>query len=218
VDNRRRLATALGLLGAFLIAVAAGGWLARQSHGGPVVAVVPPPPSSPAPPLVVVSASVASATAAASVVDIASPSPFPLTSPSIAASVTPSVTPSASTVPGASVDPATAAQFAADLLVALQTGDTTYLNERIDPAVVDRYGASQCMAHIDAFKPDPTASWTVVSSSGPQPWPWMSDGLTTQIPDAWTVSVNDAASGQRDLHFAPADGTWRWFVDCGKPA
>jgi hypothetical protein len=38
--------------------------------------------------------------------------------------------------------------------------------------------------------------------------------LTIGLAGAFLTSV---AAGRRDLHFAPADGRWRWFLDCGNP-
>ena len=115
------------------------------------------------------------------------------------------------------LDPATAEDFAADLLAAIQAGDTQYLFDRLHPAVIARYDTSQCRAKVDGFTADPSATWTVVSSSGPAPWSWASDNLATTIDDAWTVTVKEPGKPRRDLHFAPADGLWRWFVDCGTP-
>jgi hypothetical protein len=83
--------------------------------------------------------------------------------------------------------------------------------------VIDRYGADQCTKHVSKFGPDPSASWTVVTSNGPAAWSWITDKLTTVIADTWTVTIDEPGAGQRDLHFAPADWTWRWFLDCGNP-
>jgi hypothetical protein len=57
-----------------------------------------------------------------------------------------------------------------------------------------------------------------VSATGPAPWDWELDERSTLIPDAWTVSVGWSQPGveeRREVHFAPADATWRWFTDCG---
>jgi hypothetical protein len=203
----QRAVVGLGLVGAFLISVAAGGLLARELHGlpTPLVAVVSPSPG--ASPSASVPSSVTASSPPAS-------TGLPTLSPAL-----PTATPTAAPIPTptAILDPPTAADFAAALLSALQTGNDAYLNGRLHPAVIDRYGASQCTKHVSTFGPDPSAQWTVVTVNGPAPWSWVTDSLTTVIPDTRTVTVDEPSTGQRDLHFAPSDGTWRWFLDCGKP-
>ena len=59
-----------------------------------------------------------------------------------------------------------------------------------------------------------------MSDTGPAEWDWELDGVTTPIPDAHTVTVNwrdPNVDEQREVHIAPAEGTWRWFTDCGDP-
>jgi hypothetical protein len=114
------------------------------------------------------------------------------------------------------LDPATPEEFADDLLVAFQTGDGQYLFDHLHPLVFDRYGERQCRRYVNGFAPDPSASWTVQSSTGPAPWGWVTD-LITAVADAWTVTIEIPGEGQREVHFAPFEGTWRWFVDCGDP-
>jgi hypothetical protein len=116
------------------------------------------------------------------------------------------------------LDPPTADDFAAALLAAFQTGDSEYLVDRLHPAVFERYGEGQCRSHVNGLEADPAATWTVVSSDGPALWSWETDDLATTIDDTWTVTVDEPDTGQRDLHFAPRDGKWRWFLDCGDPA
>jgi hypothetical protein len=115
------------------------------------------------------------------------------------------------------LDPPSAEELADGLLAAFQTGDAQYLFDRLHPLVFDRYGERQCRRHINGFAPNPGAQWTVVTSSGPAPWSWETDGLSTTVGDTWTVTLDEPGTGQRDVHFAPADGKWRWFLDCGDP-
>ena len=112
------------------------------------------------------------------------------------------------------LDPPTAEDFANDLLAAFQTGDSEYLFQRLHPKVFKRYGEAQCRLHINGIPSDPAATWTVISTSGPAPWSWETDGLKATVSDTWTVVIEIPDEGQREVHFAPSAGRWRWFVDC----
>jgi hypothetical protein len=191
------------LVVAFLLSVGAGAWLSRQ-RTGTSVAIVPTP--SPAPTVL----STASPAPTAPPTPTSAPTPSPSPAPGTASPAVPSTTPPA-------LDPPTADEFADALLVAFQSGDSQYLFDRLHPAVFDRYGMRQCRRHIDGLPADPSARWTVQSSSGPAPWAWETDGLTTTVSDAWTVTIRIPDEGQREIHFAPFEGTWRWFTDCGEP-
>lgn len=146
--------------------------------------------------------------------------------PTSSASTTPSAAPptaSSTALPTATpsappaLDPATAEEFAFELLTAFRSDDAAYLYERLHPLVPERYGERQCRRYVNALPPDPGADWTVQSSSGPAPWDWETDGLTTTVADTWTVAIEIPDEGQREVHFTPFEGTWRWFVDCGDP-
>jgi hypothetical protein len=116
------------------------------------------------------------------------------------------------------LDPATAEEFTTDLAAAITDGDEEYLNARLHPAVIERFGARQCARHIADDVIGQAVNWQVEGSTGPAPWDYVSDGLTTTIDDTWTVTVTEPpATDTAELHFAPADGTWRWFTDCGDP-
>jgi len=116
-------------------------------------------------------------------------------------------------------DPADIPQFMTDLADALRQGKGNFLFSNLHPAVLDRYGEQACRRF--------TASATVdglhmeyIGSDGPGPWDWVLDDLTTTIEDAWSVTVvwrQPGAEEQRDVRIAPADGSWRWFTDCGDP-
>jgi hypothetical protein len=188
---------------AFLLSVGAGAWLSRQRTGAPV-AIVPTP--SPAPTAPITASPLPTAPPTPTAVPTPTPSPDPPTAP-------PSVPPSAPPT----LDPATPEEFADALLAAFQSADTQYLFDRLHPLVFERYGERQCRRHVNGFAADPSASWTVLSSSGPAPWEWETDGLTTTVSDTWTVSIEIPDEGQGEVHFAPSEGTWRWFVDCGDP-
>lgn len=201
------------LVVAFALSVGAGAWLGRQRTGTPVASVPTPSPAptalftaSPPPTL--------PPTPTPTVAPTPTPSPVPPTaSPTAPPTAPPTATPSAPPP----LDPPTAEEFADALLAAFQSGDTQYLLDRVHPVVFERYGVRQCRRHVNGFAADPSASWTVQSSSGPAPWEWETDGLTTTVSDTWTVTIRIPDEGQRDIHFAPFEGTWRWFVDCGEP-
>lgn len=197
------------LVVAFLLSIGAGAWLNRQ-RTGPSVAVVPTP--TPA-------ATTAPTPSAAPPTPTRTPTPSPSpTPPTVPPTSPPTLPPTAPPATPAPLDPPTAEEFAADLLAAFQTGGTQYLYERLHPLVLERYGARQCRRYVnEELPPDPSASWTVLSSTGPAPWDWETDDLTTKVDDTWTVTIRIPEEGEREVHFTPFEGTWRWFVDCGDP-
>jgi hypothetical protein len=187
---------------AFVLSVGAGALIGRQRSAPPVASVPTPTPALTATP------SSAPPTPTPAPTQTATPGPA-TTPPTLPPSATPSAAP---------LDPPTAEDFADDLLIAFQSGDTAYLFDRLHPLVFERYGERQCRRYVNQeLQPDPAASWTVLSSSGPAPWAWETDGLTTTVNDTWTVNIEIPDEGQREVHFAPSDGTWRWFADCGVP-
>jgi hypothetical protein len=249
----RWAAVVSGLVGAFLVSVAAGGFIARQLNSlatVPPVAVVTPAPATASPPNASITSLPASPTAtpeipsasstpptaspteaATPAVTPAAPSPSgqqtspPTSLPSATASGEPTTTPGQpsgsppTALPTGVLDPATAEEFAADLSAAIRDGQNQYLIDRLHPATVDRYGLAQCRVYIRDTVSGSDVTWEVQASTGPTPWDYVTDDLTTTIPDAWAVTVRQPGAEPeiRDLHFAPFDGTWRWFTDCGEP-
>jgi hypothetical protein len=189
---------------AFVLSVGAGALIGRQRSAPPVASV--PTPS----PVVTDTATPTLAPATPTVAPTETPSHAPPTNPP---TPPPTLPPTAPPV----LDPPTAEEFAGDLLAAFQTGDTTYLFERLHPLNLERYGERQCRRYVNDLPPDPDASWTVLSSTGPAPWDWVTDDLTTTVQDAWTVTIEEPDERQREVHFAPFEGMWRWFTDCGDP-
>jgi hypothetical protein len=116
------------------------------------------------------------------------------------------------------MDAATAQQFAADLAAAIRGGDDDFVVAHFHPATIDRYGMQTCRRYVRRVVSGDDINWDVHGASGPDSWEYVTDGLTTTIPDAWTISVTQAGATppDREVHFAPVDGTWRWFTDCGK--
>jgi hypothetical protein len=117
------------------------------------------------------------------------------------------------------LEPATAAEFAAELAAAITAGRTNYLVEHLHPAATERYGERQCRNYVRSQVAGDNANWEI-QDSRPEAWDYASDGQTTNIADAWAVTIRQPGADpeMRDLHFGPADGTWRWFTDCGDPA
>jgi hypothetical protein len=207
VNRLHWLAVAIGLAGVFCLSIAAGAYVGRlrATPSNPPVAVASPTPdaTTSAPPTT-------AATASPSLAPTVAPTAPPTQAP-------PSATPSAA--PTTALDPATAEQFALDLSAAIRSGHTDYLLARLHPAVIERYGTRICRSYINGTVAGDDVRWTVSSTTGPAAWSYETDGLTTPIAEAWMVSVNQAGATPeaRDLHFAPSDGTWRWFTDCGTP-
>jgi len=149
--------------------------------------------------------------------------------PSQSAAATPATAPpttgppptesAAATATTVTLDPPTAEEFATDLATAQTEGDVEYLMARLHPAVIERYGTRQCRIHIRNDVAGQAVTWEIQGSAEPAPWDYASDGLTTTIDDVTIVTVLEPPDTEpRELHFAPSDGTWRWFTDCGTPA
>jgi len=193
MDRSRWLAFGVALVVLFFISTAVGAFVGRQFNA---------PSSSP--------------------VAGASPTPTAPLSPTLPPTPTAALvtaTPSVTLATQPPLDSATAEQFAADLAAAVRGGDDDYLVAHLHPATTDRYGLQMCRRYIRQDVSGDDLNWEVHGATGPAAWDYITDGLTESIPDAWTVSVIQAGATppERELHFARADGTWRWFTDCGNP-
>jgi hypothetical protein len=201
VDTRRRSGVALLVAGIVLIAIGAIGMLgAGSTEGGPPEADVSAPPS----------AAVSSSVAPTAPVD-ATPSPPPTATPVPTASpALPSPTPDAE---------ALIVAFYEGLDPAIRAADADILVPLLHPATIERYGEPACRTYLGGLA-DPTLDIEVASVAGPAPWDYITDDLTTTIPDAWTVQAaftSQGATSDRELHVALVDGEVRWFTDCGTP-
>jgi hypothetical protein len=137
----------------------------------------------------------------------------PTTAPATGSSP-PTVTPT-----GATADPEAIPAFIEGLGAAIADGRGRVMFDNLHPEVLARYGQQACQSYT-AGSSIPGLVLTYIDSSGPAPWDWVLDDLTTNIPDAWNVTVRWQQPGtdeNREVHIAPADGTWRWFTDCGEP-
>ncbi len=188
---------------AFALSVGAGALIGRSRVGTPVANTPTPSPA----PSALATASPPPTVPPTTTAPPPSPSPAP---PTVPPTAPPTATASASPV----LDPPTVEEFAGELLAAFQTADSGYLFDRLHPFVLERYGARQCRRYVNDLAPEPSASWTVLSATGPAPWDWTTDELTTTVSDTWTVMIDIPDEGEREVHFTPFEGTWRWFVDC----
>jgi hypothetical protein len=113
------------------------------------------------------------------------------------------------------------ARFVKDLAYAFRTGDSEFLFNNLDSAVVDRYGADACRSYVAGLS-DPTRRYVAGEPGEPSSWAYKSDGATTSVPDVVSVPVSGTADGRSisaEQHFALlADGTVAWFTDCGTRA
>lgn len=139
-------------------------------------------------------------------------------STSSAATVAPTTTPPGptSTSPTATAPSETPESFLAQLASALRTGDTKFLDARLHPAVIERFGEAACIAALPALT-DPTAAFTVKSVEKPAPYEWKIGDKSTTVPDTVAVQVTRTRKGQAldvTVHVTLVDGTYRWFTDC----
>jgi hypothetical protein len=110
----------------------------------------------------------------------------------------------------------TVPEFLQLFATALQTGDTPFLLGRLNPHVIEAYGEANCAAAV-AEMTDPTASFTINSTSGPASWTWSESGTPILIDNVYTVSVKRVAEGKssvQDIHLAVVQGQLTWFRSC----
>lgn len=131
----------------------------------------------------------------------------------------PSATPVAPTAtPVPPLGEADVRAFVEALVAAIQAGDLDAKMAYLHPATLDRYGNLACAT--DLVGSNPTFDIEVLEVQAQAAWDYITDGLTTAIPDAWTVTANQTQGGETlpaTIHFAPFGGSVRWFTDCGEP-
>lgn len=109
--------------------------------------------------------------------------------------------------------------FLASFVQALRKGDANFLVDRLDPAVIARYGAEQCRASVPRLF-DSTAALTLRSTAGPAAFQYATDGKSVTVQDVYTLGVDGVVGGQpatREYHVALVDGRFHIFFDCGDP-
>ena len=122
--------------------------------------------------------------------------------------------------PPSSPDPFTrVSAFYSVLVPAMRDADADTLMSILHPATIDRYGLAACQAELGSLD-GPTYDVIVHGVLSAAPWDDATDGQSTLVPDAITVSASvtaDGATETRELHVAMVDGEVRWFTDCGTP-
>lgn len=101
-------------------------------------------------------------------------------------------------------------------------GDVDTLLRSLHPAVIARYGTTQCRSSLESTVG--SISEIFLTGGQPEPWDYPTDGVTTDIANSWTVSIeatitSDASRQNFDFHLVdagPPAGV-QWFTDCGTP-
>jgi hypothetical protein len=109
--------------------------------------------------------------------------------------------------------------FVPRLAAAIREGNQGFLFQRLHPLVLERYGEQQCRTALEAFD-DPSFELEVLSTTGPDPWRWRTDGVTTRVEETFDVEVTRRAGGEETsdvVHVSPVGRQQRWFTDCGDP-
>jgi cytoskeletal protein RodZ len=136
------------------------------------------------------------------------------TDPTATPPVTTSSTPSTSTPTDETVE-----EFLALYLEASSTGDTAFLVARLNQSTLDRYGADQCTAYLDA-NAGTVGALTLRRVVGTSDWDYVTDGRTETVPDATAIEVQrvvDGRTGTQEIHWKLVDHRYTWFSDCGDP-
>jgi hypothetical protein len=102
---------------------------------------------------------------------------------------------------------------------ATRSNNAEQLVRMLDPAVLERYSAEQCLADLQAIQADPSAAFVFKSfTSGPEPFTYASDGQSTVVDNTYTVSVSRTENGttaDAPIHLSVSpSGTVGWFTDC----
>jgi hypothetical protein len=153
----------------------------------------------------------------------ASASPSGSAAPSVSEEPTPSPTPTPAPTPTPlpSLGASDVEAFIPQLTAAINVGNVAFLVENLHPATLERYGEAACRAQVPTFT-NPDFAVEILDVADQAPWDYVTDEISTTIPDAWEVSGNltvsaDVPAQPQLFHFAPFDGTVRWFTDCGTP-
>jgi hypothetical protein len=137
-----------------------------------------------------------------------------LTFGKVGAGASPTSSSAAGSTPAQPEDPAA---FLQRLANALRTGDATFLFDRLNPAVVQRFGASACHTHVAGLT-DPTAGFTVQAVGQPGAFAYTTGGQTivvaNTVPIQAIVTLHGTATPET-IHLARlASGQLTWFTDC----
>ena len=154
---------------------------------------------------------------------VATASPSASAGPATAApSAVPATTPSAA--PTEDVTSLVRA-FLQELQASIRNGTQETMAGSLGQATLDRYGLEACAANLSAREPAPERAFEIVGLHEPAPWDYVTDDLTTTVPNTTTVDARVTepnASGavttqERELHVQVIGGKVYWFTDCGTP-
>jgi hypothetical protein len=117
-------------------------------------------------------------------------------------------------------DDETPAELYSLLERAFRAGDGDALYARLDPAVLDAYGAEQCHDYLAAVK-QLDVKLEVTTVGAPETWTYgQRDGFEVEVRDAIPLEVTQTTpSGPSAIesHVHRVDHQLRWFTDCGNP-
>ncbi len=112
----------------------------------------------------------------------------------------------------------TATAFLNQLAAAIRSGDVTFMESRLNPAVIAHFGASACRATVATYT-DPTAAFSVQSASAPADYSYVVAGVTKVIPNTLTAHVTftqRGTSAAEIIHLSRMpNGTLTWYTSCG---
>ncbi len=110
------------------------------------------------------------------------------------------------------------AAFVDGLVAAFRAGAAATYVDRLDPAVIKRYGANQCESFLGSLH-QPTLAYTIRSQDGPTSWKYASDGRTTRILSTYVLAVDrteDGVTTPITMHLGVRSGRLTFFSDCGR--
>jgi len=88
---------------------------------------------------------------------------------------------------------------------------------RLNPAVIARYGVGACRTIVATYT-DPTAAFSVQSTSSPADYTYTAAGVTSVIPNTITAQVTFTKKGQPmplTVHLSRTNaGKLTWYTDC----
>lgn len=109
--------------------------------------------------------------------------------------------------------------FSTELVNAMQSHDTTFLFDRLHPAVFDLYGEDACNVYLEGVAG--YSQIVALDVQGPEAWTWEIDGVSIPLEDIYTIDVELTLPEGKELisvlHYALVDGELLWFTDCGEP-
>lgn len=111
----------------------------------------------------------------------------------------------------------TPAAFLNQLATAMRQGNVDFMVSRLNPAVIARYGTPECRTAVATYT-DPTAAFSVQSTSSPADYTYTAAGVTTVIPNTITLQAMFTHQGQPTpltVHLSRTGaGILTWYTDC----